>query len=331
MSAAAPLPNLAAFAAVRDLRLLLEQAEPRVRRAFLRAVAGAQLELPLAQVARLLEAGRLLEAAAVMERVAPAVHAEVQAAYAAAGVNAAAAINAQLARRAAPVTFDLLNARAVTSLQSTRLRLVRELTQEARSVALVVMQAGVDRGLAPVAIARELRASLGLTARQAQSVQNYRRLLEQGSAGALRRQLRDRRFDRAVLAAAEGRRALTADQIDRMVERYRQRMVAHRAATVANTEALRAVHAGEQEMWEQAVASGQVARDDVVAVWRTASDEKVRPSHAAMNGQARSLGQPFRSGAGNALLYPGDPDAPAGDTVRCRCVLQRRVRRPRER
>ena len=38
-----------------------------------------------------------------------------------------------------------------------------------------------------------------------------------------------------------------------------------------------------------------------------------------MRGQKRKWGELFRSGLGNALRYPCDPDAPAGDRVSCRC------------
>jgi len=46
----------------------------------------------------------------------------------------------------------------------------------------------------------------------------------------------------------------------------------------------------------------------------------VRDSHISMDGQVRKLGEKFISGAGNSLLHPHDPNAPAGESVNCRCV-----------
>ena len=68
---------------------------------------------------------------------------------------------------------------------------------------------------------------------------NYRRLLENNSAEALRRQARDKRFDQSVRRAIENKTPLRAEQIDRMVARYADRLVKQRAATIARTEALR--------------------------------------------------------------------------------------------
>lgn len=53
--------------------------------------------------------------------------------------------------------------------------------------------------------------------------------------------------------------------------------------------------------------------------WLSARDEKVRDSHAAMDGQRVELDGLFQSGDGNFLAYPGDPDAPASEVVECRC------------
>ena len=47
-----------------------------------------------------------------------------------------------------------------------------------------------------------------------------------------------------------------------------------------------------------------------------------------MGGQLRRRGVPFRSGNGNALRYPGDPQAPASDVIQCRCRRAVRILPP---
>lgn len=309
------------FAPVRDLELLLTRAETRVRNQFLAEIRRIRLDIDLDEMARLLEQGRVAEALELSEQVMPRLSSTLEAAWGAAGLSAAR----RAAEQGLVVDFDQLNARAVTSLQTSRLRRVREFSAETRAAAFEVIEDGVQRGLAPVAQARELRASIGLTRHQARSVVSYRRALERTSAEALARQLRDRRFDGTVRAAVRSREPLSAAQIDRMVDRYRDRAVAFRAQNIAQTESLRAIHEGDQELWQQSVDGGQLNSDEIIGVWRTAADEKVRGSHEFMGGQRRPLGEPFLSGAGNALMHPGDGNAPASEVVRCRCVVAREV------
>ena len=81
----------------------------------------------------------------------------------------------------------------------------------------------------------------------------------------------------------------------------------------------------DEEMWQQAIDAGVVDAADVVGVWWTATDERVRPSHSFMHQQERPFGEPFVSGNGNNLRFPGDPAAPASDTINCRCVVARDI------
>lgn len=54
--------------------------------------------------------------------------------------------------------------------------------------------------------------------------------------------------------------------------------------------------------------------------WVSREDGNVRPDHAAANGQEQELDTPFRVG-GTSMMYPGDPSAPARQTVNCRCTV----------
>lgn len=306
------------------LTTLLDRAEPRVRRRFLDLIDAADDLDSLESVAVALERGDVAGALRITEDIGPGLSTALESAYSAAGISSAEVLRSQVPTL---LEFNSLNARAQASLTSNRLRLIREFNRGQREATQEFLDDALRRGLAPIEQARELKRSIGLTRRQARSVTNFRRLLEEGSSEALTRQLRDRRFDGSIRGAIRGDRALTRVQIDRMTERYRERMVQFRARTIARTESLRAIHEGDEELWNQAVEAGVVNAEDIKNVWHTARDERVRSSHRAMNGQVRGLGEPFTSGRGNQLRFPGDPLAPAADTINCRCVVAREVKR----
>lgn len=56
-----------------------------------------------------------------------------------------------------------------------------------------------------------------------------------------------------------------------------------------------------------------------------------RDSHVALNGVEIPEGEKFHTIWGNALAYPGDPDAPAREVINCHCVLVPVVLPPEER
>lgn len=56
-------------------------------------------------------------------------------------------------------------------------------------------------------------------------------------------------------------------------------------------------------------------------VWKTQRDNRVRDSHRTMQGQRRGLHEPFITGTGVRIAYPGDPTAPIEEWAACRCFL----------
>jgi DNA-binding XRE family transcriptional regulator len=302
---------------------LLNRAEGRVRRRFLRLVRDSGELASLQETARLLEAGRIQEALALAQDIAPGISSTLEQVYLAAGLSSAEVLRSQVDTL---FDFNLANSRAVNDLRLTRLRLVREFAREQALATTEMLADAFARGLSPIEQARELKRSIGLTRNQAQIVRNYRRNLERNSSQALGRALRDRRFDPSVRRAIRTGQPLSTAQIDRMVARYQQRWVQFRAQTIAVTESRRAASAADAEFWTQAVEDGVVPADAIDSIWRI-SPPNVRASHQAMRGQRRPFGEPFTSGDGNALRYPSDPLAPASDTVNCKCVIERKVRK----
>jgi len=222
------------------------------------------------------------------------------------------------------VNYDSTNPRAIAELQKNQLRLVREFTQGQRLATQVALTEGIARGLNPRQQAILFRQSIGLTESQARAVLNYRRLLENQSLEALARELRDKRFDSTIVRAFKDGRALTTAQVERMVERYYQNSVALRAETIARTEALSAVHGGVHEMYLQAVDDGLIQDDELTRTWLTSGLPNRRDHHVSMEGQQRSLTEPFVSGLGNLLMQPGDMDAGAEEVANCVCTVTTR-------
>lgn len=297
---------------------LADSLEPRLRRRFLDLVREVQDTVPVEEAADLLEAGFADRAIERMERASSVFASAVAAGAVSAGQDTASTISRMVG---GTVDFDQFDPRAVERIRSMRLRIVQGLSEQQRQAVQTAVAEGVERGLNPRGQARLVRGAIGLTSRQLQTVRNYRNLLENNSSEALRRTLRDRRFDSTVADAVRTGEPLSEEQIDRMVERYRQRMLAFRADTIARTEALRAVHEGNDEAYAQAVDAAHVRGDDIVRTWHTAADERVRHSHAVMNGQTQRGETPFVSGNGALLRYPHDPRAPASETVNCRCAV----------
>lgn len=301
-----------------QLGQVLARIEPKLRLEFLRVVGILEKTDDLASLEFLLERGMVDEALRNLARAANRLGNAWAVAFTAGAEETSKFLN-QI--RSVVIDFDVTNARAVRTMQQNRLRLVSEFGQSQRAATREAIVEGIIRGDNPRAMARRFKNSIGLAPSQQRALENYRRALESGDRSALERALRDKRFDRTV-----ARGGLSPEQIDKMVGRYRERLLSHRATVIARTEALRSVHEGNQEMFQQAVDAGELDQGQLVQVWHQTGDSRTRDSHRTMEGQERPLGTPFVSGAGNSLRYPGDPEAPPSESIQCRCRLGTVVR-----
>lgn len=59
---------------------------------------------------------------------------------------------------------------------------------------------------------------------------------------------------------------------------------------------------------------------DIVRIWRTRPDDRVRPTHRSASGQRQGLQSLFAVGS-SLLRYPGDPLGPLREVAGCRCWL----------
>jgi len=209
----------------------------------------------------------------------------------------------------------------VDALTSTR---IREIDNGSRDLIRSILREGAVEGDDPLAIARRIKTSIGLTRRQEAAVNRYRRNLEQLDPYALERKLRDRRSDGAVRRAIENEKPLGRKQIESLVDRYRRRWVAYRSRVIGRTETIRAVQGAQWELWQGLVEEGRIDERQILRTWHTTPDARLRDEHAAipsMNPKdGVGLNEPFQSPLG-PIMYPGDPSAPAANTIQCRCAV----------
>jgi hypothetical protein len=221
------------------------------------------------------------------------------------------------------VTFGFGGPAAFTNEQAAAnaAQFVREIGNDTRTTLNAILSQGIAAGLPPAATARTLRESVGLTIAQAAAVQNYRRLLESGNIEALRRALRDKRFDVAPAQLVN----LTTDQIDQRVDAYRQRYLGYRATTIARYETLAAANGGAVNSIVNSVASGALPPTTRIR-WMIAHDERTCPrcrSIVDLQPSGVQIGQPFHwaynGRSGEIMFAPLHTD--------CRCTTTFRVMR----
>lgn len=308
------------------LRALVARLEGRIRRAFDAFLADARGALPTRRVADLLAAGRIDEALAEVERYIVRFASVIPETWTAAGQAEVAALVGQLSRAGnVGLSFNPGNPRAARAMEAQRLDLIRQMTDSQRAAIRVALTDGLSEGRGAIGQARAFRDAIGLTERQWRAVSNYRRLLREGDAEALARDIRDRRFDPSVRRAVNSGEPLSAEHVDRMVERYTARYHQYRAEMIARTEGGRALSEGREEGLRQVREGLELDDDQIVRVWRSTRDARTRDTHRSMDGQERRSGEAFVSPAGARLMYPHDPSAPAEETIACRCVVVHRI------
>jgi hypothetical protein len=223
------------------------------------------------------------------------------------------------------VVFNVAGSAAVSAYDELRFRVMQGLQQQ-QAEALLEMRR-LAQNMTATRTANMVHDGLLLTGRQVRAVDNFRSMLENLDSNVLQRNLRDKRFDPTIVSAIDSGKKLKAAQIDKMVERYSQKQLKFRADTIATTESVRIANAADHLFYNQAVSDGEILEENVIRSWVTSKDEKVRPSHRATLNQKRELKKPFITGDGNSLMYPGDPSAPASDTIRCRCWVVTKIGR----
>src|SRR6185369_9904783 len=93
----------------------------------------------------------------------------------------------------------------------------------------------------------------------------------------------------------EGERGLTSAQIEKMVTRYRERMLQYRARTISRSESIRAANAGQLSVWKTAVDKGLIPRTARRA-WTVSGDDRTCPRCLELEDVQAGLDEPFHQG-----------------------------------
>jgi hypothetical protein len=102
--------------------------------------------------------------------------------------------------------------------------------------------------------------------------------------------------------------------IDRLTRTYAARLLRQRAMTIARTEVLTALNAGQRLAWEQAVDHGLLT-STATRVWITTPDDRLCPRCKAQDGLTALVGEPYLLNAPEVGETEGPPLHPS-----CRCA-----------
>ena len=217
-------------------------------------------------------------------------------------------------------SFDVGSAKVQDYLDSTKMGLIQQITDDQRQTIHDIVQDAMTNGDSTDAMKRRIRDVIGLTDAQGQNVENYRQELENLDPGALKRALRDGRMDGPIGDAIESGEALDPEYIDKAVSAYKDRYVNYRSSVIAKTESIRSAVAGARLGMEQMLDDPEMDGFTVLRTWKSAHDSKVRPDHKLMDGQSVvGMDAEYELPDGGSIAYPLSPDAPADQTIQCRC------------
>lgn len=285
-----------------DLDSFARSLEPRARRAFLQAIEDLKGSVTLASLESAVASGSLIAVQQALKLQELSDHLSglrdvILDAVRGGGEIAAADVGLG-------IRFDITDERALRYIQSHAGTLIREVGEQTRQGIVELIDYEFRQGRAPLPTARRIREHIGLTAYQERIAQNY----EQTLRAAIRGEATWADVNAYRLNPIQGPGGLQEGRVEAAVKRYRERLIAFRAETIARTETLTAAHEGQAEAWRQLEERGALpatARRE----WLTAEDERVCPICGPLDGQTAPLGR----------SYPGGYDRPPAHP-NCRCT-----------
>ena len=170
-----------------------------------------------------------------------------------------------------------------------------DLDAKTRNALRTLLSRAIRNNLSWNELADLLANSIGLDTRYAAAVENYRRgLVDKGVTNAKAR---------------------------KMAKEYAARLRATRARTIARTEVMRALNAGQQTGYAQSLQSLGIPSSDAELEWIVTRDDRLCEYCAPMAGERTSVTSPlFQTGMGDTSGPPLHPN--------CRCTTTMRFDRP---
>lgn len=314
------------------LAALLKEFDGRIEAAFLEAIRAKANSINLADLAAAIEArdfNRAINIAGLTRADLFPFDTSLTSAYVAGGQTVAAAAPAF----AVSFGFDGRATRAEAWARSHVGGLVTNIVDEQLDMLRETIGSQLSQGINPRKIAVQIAGPIGpgnmrqggfigLSRPQVGYLASAREELSALDAGYFTRKLRDKRFDPLVRKAIADGKPLAQADIDRISARYADRLLKHRADTIARTESITALRAGRREGIQQGIEAGAIKADAVKRRWDATLDSRTRPDHTAVHGQeVDGMQTPFTLPDGSRMLYPGDTSlgASASQTILCRC------------
>lgn len=221
-------------------------------------------------------------------------------------------------------SFDPSYERAARLMQRQKMEFIQDFSRGQMNHTRQVLSQALRDGEGPLGAARRIRDSIGLTLDQEQWVRNYEMNLRGGPrssvyADTLNRDARDRRFDRTIERHRREGIPLSEEQISRMTQRYRERLLGYRADTIARTETQAVLGAARHEAQTQVHDEAGILDEWIRRAWLTSIDGRERSTHHdAHNQTIVGMHSKFIVGA-SLMLHPGDRSAAPEEIINCRC------------
>lgn len=313
----------------------LKRADRRIYTAFMETVAAIQNAADLARIERAIEA-RDVEAVLQAMNMTRAGLEDAEAAVAAAFRDGAEYQNTTAPQDMATgfrLAFSGSHPRVLDWMRENTANLVTEVLEDQRILVRETITAGVEANRGYAKIARDLAGRMdgnrrkggmiGLHSSQARAVRKARAELEALDTRYFQRARRDKRFDRTIAKAVREGRKLTAADVDKIIGRYSDRLLALRGEAISRTEGSKAMNAGRAEAMEQSIERGDIPAEAVSVTWNATIDRATRDSHAQLHNTTVKWGERFVSPVtGAEMRWPHDESAPPAEAVNCRCFAR---------
>ena len=228
--------------------------------------------------------------------------------------------------------------RAEGWLRSKASTLLEGLTGPWRGSVQDTISEGLQQGLNPRSVGLELAGrlnkatgkreggSIHLDETGRQTLRDFEASLTKPNQSYFGFELRNKRYDRMVRRAIDTGVRLPDEKINLLINRFEGRLLKAYGDLIAQTEMLAALHRSEWLSTKEALQNSDYPEAAMTRIWKSCGDDKVRPSHKAMDGQqVVGLKQPFVSPVtGAKMMHPGDRElgAPEDEVKGCRCGIR---------